>query len=144
MIENDIDRSSQNETEDGRFKIVCYFTNWSFYRQGIGKFLPENIDANLCTHIIYAFAELDPDTLILKVYDSWVDIDNKFYERVTAFRQKGIKVLIAIGGWNDSIGEKYSRLLLNKNARTNFVTNSISFMQMYNFDGLDLDLEVIE
>ncbi len=34
-------------------KLVCYYTNWSQYRVKEGKFLPEDIDPFLCTHIIY-------------------------------------------------------------------------------------------
>ena len=37
---------------------VCYHTNWSQYRNRPAKFYPENIDPNLCTHIIYSFAKL--------------------------------------------------------------------------------------
>lgn len=74
--------------------------------------------------------------------DSWADIDNNFYDRVTAYRKKGIKVLVAIGGWNDSLGDKYSRLVLNENARYNFITNVIEFIEKYDFEGLDLDWEV--
>lgn len=47
----------------------------------------------------FRFAVLDGSTLTLKMHDTWADIDNKFYERVTSYRKKGIKVLIAIGGW---------------------------------------------
>lgn len=43
--------------KDG-YKIVCYYTNWSQYRVKIGKFLPEDIPADLCTHIIFAFGWL--------------------------------------------------------------------------------------
>jgi chitinase len=43
--------------KDG-YKIVCYYTNWSQYRLKIGKFLPEDIPAELCTHIIFAFGWL--------------------------------------------------------------------------------------
>ena len=52
------------------------FENWAWYRPGIGKMLPEDIDPSLCTHIIYGFATLDTNTLLLKAYDTWADIDN--------------------------------------------------------------------
>lgn len=60
----------------GYFKVVCYFTNWAWYRQGIGKYLPETIDERLCTHIVYGFAVLDYENLIVKAHDSWADYDN--------------------------------------------------------------------
>lgn len=40
------------------YKFVCYYTNWAQYRNGAGKFFPENIDPKLCTHVIYSFAKL--------------------------------------------------------------------------------------
>lgn len=57
-------------------KVVCYMTNWAFYRKAEGKFVPEHLDVRLCTHIIYAFASLDPEQLMLKEFDSWADLDN--------------------------------------------------------------------
>lgn len=106
------------EQDDGKFKVVCYFTNWAWYRPNEGKFLPENIDENLCTHIVYGFAVLDGSTLTLKMHDTWADIDNNFYERVTSYRKKGVKVLIAIGGWVNKIIQIYQKknyFFLNKN-----------------------------
>lgn len=61
---------------DGGYKVVCYFTNWAWYRQGMGKYLPDDIDPSLCTHIAYGFAVLDPNSLTIKPHDSWADIDN--------------------------------------------------------------------
>lgn len=60
----------------GDYKIVCYFTNWAWYRPGIGKYRPEDIDPTLCTHIVYGFAVLDYSTLVIKPHDSWADLDN--------------------------------------------------------------------
>lgn len=58
------------------YKILCYMTNWPFHRKSDGKFVPENLVSNLCTHVIYSFASLDPETLQMKEFDPWADIDN--------------------------------------------------------------------
>lgn len=149
---------------DDKFKMICYFTNWAWYRQEGGKFLPEDIDPDLCTHVLYGFAVLDGSQLTIKPHDAWADIDNskyrdtfhtifpfspciivlsflEFYERVAALKSKGIKVLMAIGGWNDSAGNKYSRLVNSPSARQRFITNVIQFIEKYEFEGLDLDWE---
>ena len=39
---------------------MCYFTNWSQYRPGTGKYTPDNVDPHLCTHLIYAFSVINP------------------------------------------------------------------------------------
>ncbi|XP_051164101.1 probable chitinase 10 [Leptopilina boulardi] len=126
---------------DDEFKLVCYFTNWAWYRQEGGRFLPEDLDPELCTHILYGFAVLDSNSLTIKSHDPWADIDNKFYERVVAFKSKGKKVLIALGGWNDSQGDKYSRLVNSPESRKKFISHAVQFIEKYNFDGLDLDWE---
>lgn len=65
----------------------------------------------------------------------------EFYEKVTAMRSKGVKVLLALGGWNDSAGDKYSRLVNSPSARRKFVVQVLEFVVQNNFDGLDLDWE---
>ena len=85
-IGNDIAASTpveqvQSGTDlSGDYKVVCYFTNWAWYRPGIGKYKPEDIDYKLCTHIVYGFAVLDGNNLIMKTHDSWADIDNSKME----------------------------------------------------------------
>ena len=64
---------------------MCYFTNWAWYRPGAGKYKPEDIDEELCTHIVYGFAVLDPGTHLIRAHDSWADFDNgelKIYEKL--------------------------------------------------------------
>lgn len=125
----------------GDYKVVCYFTNWAWYRRGIGRYLPEHIDHTLCTHIVYGFAVLDYSELVIKAHDSWADFDNRFYERVVAYKKRGLKVLLALGGWNDSAGDKYSRLVNSQASRKKFINHAVQFLEKYNFDGLDLDWE---
>ena len=74
-------------------------------------------------------------------HDSWADVDKKFFERVAAFKNKGAKVSIALGGWNDSEGDKYSRLVNSPAARKRFISEAVKFIEKWGFQGLDLDWE---
>ena len=49
--------------------------------------------------------------------------------------------MIAIGGWNDSKGNKYSRMVGNVSSRKRFVNGVVRFLKEHKFDGLDLDWE---
>jgi len=126
---------------DTGMKVVCYFTNWAWYRPGLGKFVPEDIDPSLCTHINYGFVVLDKVNLVIKIHDSWADVDNEFFKRVAAMKKKGSKVLLALGGWNDSLGDHYHRLVKDPAARRRFIEHALKFIQKYEYDGLDLDWE---
>jgi len=56
-------------------------------------------------------------------------------------KSRGVKVLIALGGWTDSKGNKYSRLVSSSGSRRNFISHVLQFIKKHNFDGLDLDWE---
>ena len=84
-------------------RFVCYFPNWSFYRQGIfkllilycikfipwyecffkckgeGNFSVGHIDPYLCTDLVYSFTVLNATTYKMEIYDSWFDIDKNGY-----------------------------------------------------------------
>jgi len=129
------------QVPDTGMKVVCYYTNWAWYRQGLGKYKPEDIDWTLCTHINYGFAILDPTRLEITAHDSWADIDNKFFTKVSALKEKGVRVSIALGGWNDSEGDKYSRMVSSPASRANFVKTAVEFIERWGFEGMDLDWE---
>lgn len=57
-------------------RVVCYVTSWALYRKGDGTFVPEHLDPKLCTDIVYAFAGLNPETLLIQPFDPWADIDH--------------------------------------------------------------------
>lgn len=62
-------------------KVVCYFASWSWYRYGEGKFAPEYVDKSLCTHVVYAFASLDPNDLTITSANEWEDFENSELNR---------------------------------------------------------------
>ncbi len=56
--------------------VVCYVHGWeAWLKPGNGEFLVENIDPMLCTHIIYAFADLDYDTHSIYSRYSRIDLE---------------------------------------------------------------------
>lgn len=91
---------------------------------------------------MYAFTILDPESLTIKSYEYRIDIGYQSFRRIAENRQHGIKVLVAIGGFEDSFGSKYGRLLSNANNRRTFIKSVVEFIKKYNFDGLELDMEV--
>lgn len=118
-------------------QVFCYITSWSQKRPGAGKFLPEDINASLCTHVIYAFATLKEHKLT-----EADDKDEEMYERVIALREKhpDLKILLAIGGW--AFGSTPFKELTSNVFRMNqFVYDAIEFLRDYKFNGLDVDWE---
>ena len=47
-------------------KLVCYFTNWAFSRPSPASILPRDLDPFLCTHLVFAFASVNNNRIVLK------------------------------------------------------------------------------
>lgn len=54
--------------------VNCYYASWAYYRQGLGKFIASDIDAEKCTHISYSFFGIQPSGEIMSL-DSYLDFD---------------------------------------------------------------------
>ena len=49
--------------------------------------------------------------------------------------------MVALGGWNDSEGSKYSKMVSQRSSRKKFIDSALAFIEKYGFEGLDLDWE---
>lgn len=108
------------------------------------QFGVDNIDTKLCTHLVYAFADLDETTFKIKPNNPAVDIDQEFYRKFTGLKSQNpsLKTMLAVGGWVDSnINDKYSQLVASRENIDVFVGSVVSLLKEYGFDGLDMDWE---
>ncbi|KAG6447259.1 hypothetical protein O3G_MSEX004873 [Manduca sexta] len=113
--------------------VVCYVATWANYRNATVKYEMKDFNPDLCTHLVYAFAALDPTNHTIKPhgYKTAVDMKRDYPH---------LKVTIAIGGWNEG-SEKYSNMSSSPESRKRFIDSVVAFIDHYKFDGLDLDWE---
>ena len=123
-------------------RVFCYYTNWSYRRPGMGQFTPEDMDANMCTHIVFAFATIK-DNKIAASEDT--DVGDAFtegtYDRIMRLKETNpkLKVLLAVGGWafgSEPFRELTSNLfrmvcLINDNKY--LYINNVTNFNHYNF-----------
>ncbi|KZW04002.1 hypothetical protein EXIGLDRAFT_743634 [Exidia glandulosa HHB12029] len=133
---------------------VGYFTNWGIYGR---NFQPDDMDTSVLTHVLYAFADTDPSSGAIKssdtnadfdkhyADDSWNDTGNNVYGCIKRLfklklKQRNLKTLISVGGWTYSQAGHFG-FVTNASARAKFISDAISWIENYGFDGIDIDFE---
>ncbi|WP_421894794.1 glycosyl hydrolase family 18 protein [Marinoscillum sp.] len=116
-------------------KIVGYTPSW------LGS--ANDIDYDRLTHINYAFALPTASGGIQPIENP-----GKLQSLVSQGHAKGVKVLIAIGGWDLGDGggndSRFNTLAASASTRNNFVNSVLSVISQYNLDGADIDWEFPE
>ncbi|XP_014681209.1 PREDICTED: oviduct-specific glycoprotein-like isoform X2 [Priapulus caudatus] len=130
--------------------LVCYYTNWSQYREGDGHFTPADIDPDLCTHVMYMVAKLNRvedltgEKYIIDAVE-WNDyggdtVTGRGYSSVIRLKRfnPSLKVILSVGGY--SMGPKpFSDLAMNRSKWADFTKQAIGLLRRFHFDGLDIN-----
>lgn len=114
--------------------IAGYYAAWT----ANSGFTPAQIDPNLLTYILYAFANIGPDLRIIMGYPY---IDPYNFRQLAVLKQTNpnLKTLISVGGWTWS--GLFSDVALTETSRTVFAESCAAFIRQHGFDGVDIDWE---
>ncbi|XP_023313935.1 chitinase-3-like protein 1 [Trichogramma pretiosum] len=110
-------------------KVVCYYGDWS-----ATQLPPQNIDPNLCTHIIFSFVAPDGN--------GGVSAPNKnMLDELRSLKNKNpnLKIMVAVGGASTS--GSFSPSVSSPDVLQRFVDNLYNLVKQYGLDGIDLDWE---
>jgi len=99
--------------------------------------MPSDLPADLCTHIVFASAQIPNGENTLEPYET-NDI-SELYPATAALKQQNtaLKVTLSVGGWSHS-SEPFTAMVATGENRQEFITNSITYLRTHGFDGLDI------
>uniref|UniRef100_A0A182Q8A9 GH18 domain-containing protein n=1 Tax=Anopheles farauti TaxID=69004 RepID=A0A182Q8A9_9DIPT len=125
--------------------VFGFYGSWATYRNGVGKCDVNDINPNLCTHLIYAFAGVDGSGSIVHK-DAHCDLPNG-NDGMRCFnnlrnRNPGLKTLVSIGGHGNS--STFPTVAGNEQLRQTFARNARDFCRTHGFNGVDIDWEFPE
>lgn len=122
-------RTDVEKRED--FKVVGYFPSWSDKTN--------KIQYDVLTHINYAFAIPTSEGGLLPLEN-----EQNAKKIIQEAHKKGVKVLIAVGGWSYHdvpLESTFMDAAETAKKRTKFVNAIMAVCDKYGFDGVDMDWE---
>ncbi|KAH8880800.1 glycoside hydrolase, partial [Thozetella sp. PMI_491] len=128
------DKNGKSATNGRR---VGYWQVQQAHDRSCDVVLPSQISTAGVSHLVLAFAHIDPSSFAVVAADS---ADVSYYTQFTSLKSSSLKTWIAIGGGGFSVAT-WSAMAATATSRAQFINSLLSFMKQYGFQGVDLDWE---
>ncbi|KAF5360156.1 hypothetical protein D9758_011368 [Tetrapyrgos nigripes] len=119
-----------------------YYAGWGDRRACGTNVAPNQINWDGFTHVNFAFGSISQG-LEIQLSDADVPLLQQLVNQKAS--NPGMKVIIAIGGWDfselDATKDLFSFMIASSSSRATFINSVKSFLDRFELDGIDIDFE---